>query len=196
MPTVNCNTDIPYNAASANWYQAVCGPGATPAPGQPAAPVMIDPRELAMSAVLQLPLPLPTPEVGPPPSANQWNSAFVGYPLWLFAAGPSSSSATITLAGLPITLVAARNSVRFDMGDGSSVSCTSTTKWARGVEAGAASPDCGHTYQQPGRYTITATSSWSVQWTALGQSGIIPITKTATMALPVGELQSVNTTGG
>ncbi len=59
-------------------------------------------------------------------------------------------------------------------------------------------PTCGIRYQHTtkgGTFTVTATTSWVVQWTGGGQSGQIQMpTTTSTTDVRVGELQSVNVT--
>lgn len=85
----------------------------------------------------------------------------------------------------------------FAMGDGTTVTCARTTKWIKGNQPiGAASPTCGHTYLEPGDYTVTATHHWALRWQGAGQSGTIPLTSTATFPLHVGELTSVITHRG
>ena len=88
-----------------------------------------------------------------------------------------------------------RGTTTFAMGDGTTITCRRMTPYTKGTKPGAASPTCGHTYTWPslpdGNYTITATSHWTITWTALGYNGTIPLTRTAQRDLPVGELHSL-----
>lgn len=176
-------------AAAAGGAPAAAGGAAAPPPPPPA-------DVLGGQAVLQLDIPVPAPSVGPPPEVNKWNSAFVGYPLWLWSEDPQETNATMTVQGYPVTLSGVRSNVTYDMGDGNTVTCATATPWSSSVAPAEESPDCGYRYTRKGRYTITATANWEVTWTALGQSGTIPVTKSATTTLPVGELQSVNVSAG
>ncbi len=123
--------------------------------------------------------------------------AAVGYPLWIWAEGDlDPAPVSQSVAGLSVSLNASLAKIVYDLGDGTTISCGPGTPWRKGrVPPGTSSPDCGHTYLKPslpkGRYTITATTHWSVAWTAGGQSGTIPFTQTSTTNLPVGEVQTL-----
>jgi hypothetical protein len=54
------------------------------------------------------------------------------------------------------------------------------------------SPECGHTYTRQGRYTVSATSYWTVNWSGIGQTGTIPIDFTTTTNITMGESQVIN----
>lgn len=151
-----------------------------------------DPAVLGQTAVLDLNLPASVPEIGPDPSLNEWNLAMVGYPLWVSADNTDTAQATMNVWGFPVQLSAVRKSLEFDMGDGNTITCTSTTPWSPGVAPGAESPDCGYAYQQVGNYEVIAVANWEVTWSVLGQTGVVPIEKAGAIDLPVGELQSVN----
>ncbi len=157
----------------------------------------VDVPAVARSAVAKLTLPGSVPKVGPPPSINEWKMAAVGYPLWLWTNDATRLSTRVESQGITITITAKRTSTTFAMGDGGSLTCESMTPWSRAVTPGLHSPDCGYTYVKAslprGNYTITATTTWSVHWTAEGYSGDIPVTISGTSELPVGELQSLVT---
>lgn len=173
-----------------------CGMSLVTAP-RAGAPAPIRPEQAARQAVASLPLEPGKPTVGPPPELNKWKMAAVGYPLWIWAEGnldPGPVSQTVS--GLSVSLDASLAKIVYDMGDGTKITCGPGTPWHKGkVRAGAPSPDCGHIYSKPslprGSYTITATTYWSVAWTAGGQSGTIPFTQSSTTALPVGEVQTL-----
>ncbi|MEA5117952.1 MAG: hypothetical protein VB036_10085 [Propionicimonas sp.] len=115
----------------------------------------------------------------------------VGMPVWLWVDEPTRTTwgpATITAGG--VTLTATVESITWDMGDGSKLSCGKASEWQYGMGA-APSPTCGHTYEKQGRYTVRARSHWVARWSGYGQSGTIPVTLSATRQLDVGEIQVI-----
>jgi hypothetical protein len=163
--------------------------------GQIAVVPQISPQEAAYAAVAQLRLSAPKPVIGPSPDVNEWKIAAVGYPYWLWAEGNlDPAPVSTTVADLTVTLDAHLASTSFDLGDGARLTCTDlTARWTPAVEPAAPSPACGHTYTKPslpkGEYTITAYSTWAVDWSVNGVGGTIPLTQQASTTLPVGELQ-------
>ncbi|GAB2584841.1 hypothetical protein GCM10009593_24950 [Microlunatus antarcticus] len=160
----------------------------------PAAP-QISPQQAAYVAVAQLRLTPPKPVIGPSPEINEWNMAAVGYPYWLWAEGNlDPAPVSTTVADLTVSLDAHLASTTFDLGDGTRLTCTDlSARWTPAVEPAAPSPACGHTYTKPslpkGRYTITAYSTWSIDWSVNGVGGTIPLYQQASTTVPVGELQ-------
>lgn len=123
----------------------------------------------------------------------------VGWNMWLWAApssqlqwGPVTDS--ISESGITVTLTAEVDSMEWDMGDGTTISCGKGRAWSQQVTGGrnVPSPECGHVYSGDGRYTVTATSNWDVEWSGGGQSGSLPFTLSRDAAVVVGEMQSVN----
>jgi hypothetical protein len=161
--------------------------------GPPA--VLITPAQAGAIAVARLRLPTVAPGIGPPPDLNRWNMAAVGYPLWLWADGPTHvGPVSDSVAGLNVSLEADVTSLTFRMGDGNTVECSGVgDRWTKAVEPGTKAPDCGYTYTEPslpkGNYTVSAVTNWAVTWTANGQSGVINVPAVETTELPVGELQ-------
>lgn len=148
----------------------------------------------AWDVIASLTMPSPALTVGPAPSLNEWNMAVVGYPLWFWTTETAHESTTATANGVVVTITAKRLSTTFDFGDGASLTCTKMTPYPATVVPMIVSPDCGHVYQTPptaGSYTIKATAHWQIDWTAAGYSGTEPRDFSQTMALRVGELQSV-----
>jgi hypothetical protein len=151
--------------------------------------------QAAAMAVARLQLPTIAPGIGPSPKLNPWNMAAVGYPLWLWADGPTHvGPITDSVGGLSVSLDADVSSLTFRMGDGHSINCAgSGHEWTPAVEPGAKSPSCGYSYSKPslpgGKYTVAAMANWAVTWTSNGQSGVINVPAVATTELPVGELQ-------
>ena len=151
--------------------------------------------QAAAIAVARLQLPKIAPGIGPSPDINPWNMAAVGYPLWLWADGPTHvGPISNSVAGLSVSLDAEVSSLTFRMGDGHTVTCAGSGRpWTTAVQPGTESPDCGYTYAKPSlpdnSYTVTATANWAVTWTTNGQSGVINVPVVDTTELPVGELQ-------
>ncbi len=151
--------------------------------------------QAAAIAVARLQLPKIAPGIGPPPDTNPWNMAAVGYPLWLWADGPTHvGPISDSVAGLSVSLDAEVSSLTFRMGDGHTVICAgSGVPWTTAVDPGTESPDCGYTYAKPSlpdnTYTVAAVANWAVTWTSNGQSGVINVPVVDTTELPVGELQ-------
>ncbi len=149
----------------------------------------------AAIAVARLKLPTVAPGIGPSPKLNPWNMAAVGYPLWLWADGPTHvGPISDSVAGLSVSLEADVSSLTFRMGDGHTVNCAGTGHpWTTAVEPGTKSPNCGYSYAKPSlpddTYTVAAIANWAVTWTSNGQSGVINVPVVDTTELPVGELQ-------
>jgi hypothetical protein len=160
-------------------------------PGNPA----ITAGQAAAIAVARLQLPTIAPGIGPSPDLNPWNMAAVGYPLWLWADGPTHvGPISDSVAGLSVSLDAEVSSLTFRMGDGHSVTCAGAGQpWTKSVQPGAKSPTCGYSYAKPSlpddKYAVAAIANWAVTWTSNGQSGVINVPAVDTTDLPVGELQ-------
>ena len=148
-------------------------------------------------ALAQLQLPTTPPAVGPDPDKNEWHMAAVGYPLWLWADGPTHvGPVTSTVANLSVSLDARVSKTLFKMGDGHSVTCRGGgTPYKSWTKPGAKSPDCGYTYEKPslpqGKYTVTAVTYWAVTWRVGGATGVINLPQQASTQLPVGELEAI-----
>jgi hypothetical protein len=146
-------------------------------------------------AVARLQLPKIAPGIGPSPDINPWNMAAVGYPLWLWADGPTHvGPISDSVVGLSVSLDAEVSSLTFRMGDGHTVTCAgSGHRWTTAVQPGTKSPSCGYTYAEPSlpdkTYTVAAIANWAVRWTSNSQSGVINVPAVNTTELPVGELQ-------
>ena len=157
--------------------------------------VQFTPAQAGAIAVARLKLPTVAPGIGPPPDLNRWKMAAVGYPLWLWADGPTQvGPVSDSVGGLSVSLEAEVTSLTFRMGDGTTVDCPGDgNKWTEAVEPGAKALNCGHTYTEPslpkGNYKVSALTNWAVTWTANGQSGVIDVPAVETTELPVGELQ-------
>jgi hypothetical protein len=121
--------------------------------------------------------------------------ALVGLPVWLWVDDPSAATwgpRTISAGGVSMTARASK--VVWDLGDGTEVSCGKGTEWTYGMGE-RPSPTCGHTYDEQGRYTVRATTSWVANWSGYGQSGSFSFELTRSQRLDVGELQVIVTRG-
>ncbi len=159
-----------------------------------ARPSREDVERMVHSLAASLKVPTPTVQMGPEPSVNVWNMSVVGLPIWLWTDAPRDATSSNTGGGMRIDITAHLDRLTFDMGDGQQVACTRWTPYTP-AHAGEPSPTCGHVYAKPssprGEYTITATASWTAQWSAMGHSGTLPLRSTASRSVPVGELQAV-----
>jgi hypothetical protein len=122
-------------------------------------------------AVAQLKLPAVKPGVGPDPSINRWKMAAVGYPLWLWADGPTHvGPVSQSVANLHVSLEAQLTSVPYQMGDGHTVTCNGPgKKWTRSVEAGTPSR-CGYRYSKPSLPKVTCNGPGK-KWTRSVEAG-------------------------
>lgn len=138
----------------------------------------IAPGELARRAVAQMGLRAIQIGLAPEPGGV----GLVGMPVWLWAAAPDGTtfgptSATATAGSVTVTATARVDRIVWDLGDSSTVTCTTAGTPYEPRFGRAPSPDCGHTYvrESVGRpgdaYTVTATSYWVVTWQGAGQTG-------------------------
>jgi hypothetical protein len=172
-------------------------PTTPPTPPPPGAPPAITTTVLREAAT-RITLPTPTPAIGPDPSANPWHIVAIGYPIWLWTPGPDTVTSTVTTQGITVSITAHRTATTFDMGDTTTLRCTTMTPYPGPTTPPAESPTCGHRYQQlptteGAGYTIHATSHWTVTWTALGQTGTFTMTRSATRHIDVAEIHTVVT---
>ncbi|MBO8203160.1 ATP/GTP-binding protein [Streptomyces smyrnaeus] len=160
--------------------------------------VTVNPAEVARHAIDEMTL-LGPKIISPKPGGTYT----VGVPLWLRAGSGATrwgpNSATASAGGVTVTATAKVSKVVWSMGDGKSVTCTTrgaVYKRSMGLKE---SPDCGHTYgissakKPKKRFTVTATSTWSIEWRVEGggESGTDVETRTSQVSIPVGEGQVV-----
>ena len=138
------------------------------------------------------------------------DSGFIGVPMWLWIddEGTDPVSATATAGAAQVTAVGRLSAVEWSMGPpDATVRCAGPgTPW---TGQDGPSPDCGYVYGQrslpertagAGRWTVTATSVWTVTWS--GVSGGVPIDGQQTVrlsadtSLAVGEIQVLIDGGG
>jgi hypothetical protein len=132
-------------------------------------------------------------------------SGAVGLPVWLWTAVAAGTwgplTATAGGGGLVVTITARARVIVWDMGDGHRLSCANPgTRYEAGYGF-AQSPTCGYVYSTPsvtaaspgGRYTITATTQWTVTWAGGGQNGTLTPTSQSKTSIRVGEIPVVVT---
>jgi hypothetical protein len=187
---IGCDTD----AAGAITCRRVTVPddpaSTSPATSRPAGP---DVETVVIEVLTTLRLPAPTIHFGPDPSRNEWGMIPVGYPLWLWTDGRHHMASAASRSGITVTLDASPGTTVFQMGDGNSLSCTAQPVKPAHGEAGRKGP-CSYVYQRTSRghpYTVTATTTWTVVWTAAGRTGTLTVPRRATAPIMVGELQSI-----
>lgn len=156
------------------------------------APATLTPQELAQRAAAKLNVSAPAVGAGPTTEDNGLIiDTAVGYPVWLWSEGNTAPvSASDSDGDLTVNITASIAKVVYSMGDGTTLTCGTGTKWTK-AQAGEESPDCGHIYQEMGRYTITTTTTWDANWSAAGESGTVPLTQTASRSYRVGEIQAL-----
>jgi hypothetical protein len=209
-PPAGTPVEPPAHSGSGGYYVRTCGLGGArfmgvsmdqgvvwlaspPAGGGPALP---SPAQLAARAVRRLALGAPRIRTSPPVSSAQ----LLALPTWLWLAGGSwsSRSATAAVPAESVTATARPTRVVWSMGDGGSVVCDGPgTPYTAAPDPHAASPDCGYTYTEPsstvgGRYPVTATLSWSVDWAGGGSTGRLVEQRTASTELNVMEAEAIN----
>ncbi|UQW99135.1 ATP/GTP-binding protein [Streptomyces sp. RerS4] len=158
----------------------------------------VDPAVLARRAVDSMLLDGPA-IVSPRPGGTYT----VGVPMWLWVGqGPTTwgpNVASASAGGITVTATAKVSSIVWSMGDGSSVTCTGPGTAYTAARGMAASPDCGHLYRATsagrpgGKYSGTATSTWTVDWAVSGggRTGQLTEVRQSVFTVAVGEVQVV-----
>jgi hypothetical protein len=147
-------------------------------------------------------LPDGVPVVAPDPANNEWDALAVGFPIWLTAGNTATQFGIITQNGITITLTATWAKTRFTTGDHDKFNNPDILTCTQGMATrppdlnppAQKSPNCGYVYQHKGIYTITATTTWNVAWSANGHNGTLTTTVDAAAAQPlvIGSLNAVN----
>ncbi|MFX4272974.1 hypothetical protein ACQBAR_07310 [Propionibacteriaceae bacterium Y1685] len=151
------------------------------------------PEEIAYSAAAQLALPEPVINIGPDPSWNRWNKAFVGYDYWIWVGGGTSVGPVSSQSG-PATVSLRAEVTELSVSvDGATLSCTGPgTPYVRDRDVGRVSPDCGHVFETTGEKRLVAVAQWTVSWSTGGESGSFEFQRRGQMDTVVGELHAVN----
>ena len=168
------------------------GPDA-PAGGGPVGPV-VDPVEAARRAVATLSLTEPGLLLDPDPAGNEWGATAVGFNMWFHAPDPGVLRTSVAVDGLTVEITAVAGSLAVDTGDGRRQVCRRTVPYRSPEGVNAPSPYCGHAWDRAGEYTVTATRTWDITWSAGGRSGSDAVTRPAgSRGVTVIELVSVLT---
>jgi hypothetical protein len=110
--------------------------------------------------------------------------------------GPISDSAR--QGNVTVSLTAKVVHVTWNLGDGTTITCTGAGTPYQDSFGAAPSPTCGHMYRRPstdlpgGAYPVSATAVWQVDWTGGGAAGSIPFEITSTGRVRISEVQALN----
>ncbi|MFD7205958.1 ATP/GTP-binding protein [Streptomyces sp. NPDC059893] len=158
----------------------------------------VDPRVLALQAVKKMTLLGPDIGIAPKPGGK----GVVGMPVWMWANdapnawGPVVASASA--GAVTVTATAKVSKVAWSMGDGSKVVCNGRGTAYKAAFGKKVSPDCGYRYDQPsteapsGKYHVTATATWTIDWQGGGQSGQLTEVRANAVDITVAEVQVLN----
>lgn len=146
-------------------------------------------------------------EIGLAPKPLEQNPdsiGVVGAPVWMWVtnAGPTTwgpLEESTTVGGIAVTVTAEVQDVVWDMGDGSTKTCTTTGKEYREAYGVRNSPSCGYQYERTSRnqpdtaYSVSATTTWTAEWTAsTDASGSLEVEPlTSTVHARIGERQVI-----
>ncbi|MBT2876809.1 ATP/GTP-binding protein [Streptomyces sp. McG5] len=160
----------------------------------------VNPAVLAREAVDKMLL--RGPEIGITPKPG--GKGVVGMPVYLWTArgaetyGPNTASASA--GGITVTATAKVAKIEWQMGDGTTVTCTTPGTPYKAEYGKKPSPDCGHRYTKPssttasGDYHVTATSTWDIDWQVNGggASGEMTEIRDSAVDITVAEVQVLN----
>ncbi|MFJ1975330.1 ATP/GTP-binding protein [Streptomyces sp. NPDC087903] len=161
----------------------------------------VDPTVLAQRAVDSMKL--AGPDIASPRPAGKY---LVGMPMWMWVNqsrttyGPNTASASA--GGVSVTATAKVTKIVWQMGDGTAVTCAGPGTPYTAAAGKSDSPTCGHTYtrtsadQPDGRYQVTTTSTWTINWQVTtgggAQAGQLTETRQSQILVPLVELQVLN----
>lgn len=156
-----------------------------------------DLQALARKAVEQMNLQGPDIGIAPKPSGM----GLVGMPVWMWSKhGPTRTgpaSETATAGSTTVTARAVVQTIDWDMGDGTTVTCEGPGEPYK-PEYGKRQSACGHMYEQSSadqagkRYSVQATTTWAVHWTGAGQQGDITTSRSSDTSVSIGEAQALH----
>ncbi|KUM97387.1 ATP/GTP-binding protein [Streptomyces yokosukanensis] len=157
----------------------------------------VDPRTLALEAVKKMRL--LGPDIASPRAAGRYT---VGVPMWMWVNQDATTygpqSATASAGAVTVTATAKVSKIVWQMGDGSTVTCTGPGTVYQGSDGMADSPTCGHRYTTTsagagGTFQLTATSTWAIDWqvNGRGETGQLTEVRQSQVQVAVGELQAV-----
>lgn len=160
------------------------------------APVVVDPRAIAEQLLAEMPLePI---EIGIVPEPGPDSMGLVGLPTWMWVSDPGPSTwgpqtRSLTVGGVTVTLQAKVHAIRWVMGDGAVVTCSTPGTPYEDRFGSSDSPTCGHRYTKQGTYAVEASTQWAAEWFAsTGESGDFAWEMGSTTTINVGEAQALN----
>lgn len=134
----------------------------------------------------------PSPVLAPP------DRSIVHLETWLAIRDPGVFQVTATTGSLSSTVTARVRSTTWELGDGTTVTCSGTGVVWRPADGDRPAP-CGHTYRQVrDPNTVSVRITWEITWTSsTGAGGSFPdVTSVATsVPHPVQEIQSIGVAG-
>jgi hypothetical protein len=112
--------------------------------------IQITPAQAGAIAIARLRLPTVAPGIGPSPDLNRWKMAAVGYPLWLWADGPTRAGpVSDSVGGLSVSLEARVSSPTFRIRALTLVlAAIAHAAGALGTRARGARPGCGRLHER------------------------------------------------
>ncbi|WP_458248837.1 ATP/GTP-binding protein [Streptomyces sp. MAI_2237] len=156
----------------------------------------IDPVVVAQQAVSKMLL--AGPDIASPRTAGKYT---VGVPMWMWvnqsATTYGPNTATATAGEVTVTATAKVSKIVWSMGDGTSVTCNGPGTPYTSSAGMAQSPTCGHVYAktsasaQNGKFPLTATSTWAINWQGGGQAGQLTEVRQTNVQVAIGEVQVV-----
>jgi hypothetical protein len=123
-------------------------------------------------------------------------SGLVGVPTWFWAENPgpgvgSRETKSTSVNGYTLEATVSFVETVYDTGDGHTVTCGLGSAPVNVHRPKESPSGCGHTYMEPGTYTITATTYVEVNWSGAGQSGRFELVVDRTGEYRMGENQVV-----
>jgi hypothetical protein len=164
----------------------------------PAPPPPPDPRRLAQQAIASMQLRAIDIGIVPEPGADRLG--LIGLPTWMWVNQPDAHTwgpitRSVSAGGVTATVTARVDRIMWNMGDGTTVTCTTPGTPYEDHYGNTDSPDCGHRYtrtsvgQPSNAYTVTATSYWDIEWSGAGQGGNVEMDLSRSVPIRIGEMQ-------
>lgn len=202
-PDDSCSYTGGYVVKSCVGSLNLMAPGHLPVPFPPAPAAASAPtaKALALTELRNLHLAPPALRLSPGLDQPQVVNADAWY--WLDPSFWQPVSASVSSAGLSVTVTATPATATWTSGDGGSVTCSGPgTAYPVGApNPPAQSPTCGHAFTRSssgfpgGMYSLRAQVSWQIGWRASnGETGTFPaMTTSATAQVRVVEVQALVT---
>ncbi len=153
---------------------------------------VLSPADLAVRARNELALLYPEPRTSPAISLSQIPG--IDTWMWVDAALWEPIVATAGIPGLSVSATATPQTMTWDMGDGTVVTCDGPgTPYDDSRPEADQSTDCSHVYQSRGAYTATATITWSISWSSSDGDGgeLADASRSTQFAMTVIERQAI-----